>query len=277
MKRFPLGLVLLSSAALGESCWVTCPESSSPNNTCSFIGPDRVEDASAPFGAMLQRSMLARPSAQTFAAWDALRERYQRAHETAPDTVDQALLAMRFAGSVTLARSSEAQAGFARAAARASAIARAGRAPTAIDMHALHALVAPGHQPGTLRGPSQQARAGHDTQRDYLPGALVAEAVEDTFELLGSPRARTLEAPELAALVDQRLISAHPYVDGNGRVARLVADSILERDGFPPVVVSSSAALHWKRASAVDARAHIDRITDGIRRSVEIAEAVSRA
>ena len=42
---------------------------------------------------------------------------------------------------------------------------------------------------------------------------------------------------ELAAYVHNRLVSIHPFTDGNGRTARLMMNWILTRSKFPPVIV----------------------------------------
>jgi len=41
----------------------------------------------------------------------------------------------------------------------------------------------------------------------------------------------------LAALAHHRLVKIHPFVDGNGRIARLVMNLILMQNGYPPTVI----------------------------------------
>ena len=41
----------------------------------------------------------------------------------------------------------------------------------------------------------------------------------------------------LAALAHHRLVAIHPFIDGNGRTARLVMNLILMRAGYPPTVI----------------------------------------
>jgi len=38
-----------------------------------------------------------------------------------------------------------------------------------------------------------------------------------------------------AVEASQRLVSIHPFEDGNGRTARLLADWLLQRSGLPPL------------------------------------------
>jgi Fic family protein len=42
---------------------------------------------------------------------------------------------------------------------------------------------------------------------------------------------------ELAALAHYKLVYVHPFVDGNGRTARLLMNFILMQAGFPPVII----------------------------------------
>lgn len=47
----------------------------------------------------------------------------------------------------------------------------------------------------------------------------------------------TLHPLELAALAHHRLVSIHPFLDGNGRTARLVMNLLLMRQGYPPTII----------------------------------------
>jgi Fic family protein len=46
-----------------------------------------------------------------------------------------------------------------------------------------------------------------------------------------------LESVEFAALAHFKLVDIHPFVDGNGRTARLLTNLFLMRHGFPPAVI----------------------------------------
>ena len=43
--------------------------------------------------------------------------------------------------------------------------------------------------------------------------------------------------PELAAAIHYRLVMIHPFIDGNGRVARLLMNLILMKNGYPPAII----------------------------------------
>lgn len=51
---------------------------------------------------------------------------------------------------------------------------------------------------------------------------------------------KKLNPVEYAALAHFKLVDIHPFVDGNGRTARLLMNLILMRDDFPPTVILNS-------------------------------------
>nr|CAB3246148.1 adenosine monophosphate-protein transferase FICD-like [Phallusia mammillata] len=64
------------------------------------------------------------------------------------------------------------------------------------------------------------------------------ELLMDQFEdWLNSPDVIDLHPVEYAAIAHYRLVYIHPFVDGNGRTARLLMNFILMQNGFPPVSV----------------------------------------
>ena len=53
---------------------------------------------------------------------------------------------------------------------------------------------------------------------------------------------------EYAAMAHYRIAHIHPYVDGNGRVARLLMNLILIRDGYPPAIILNNDRKKYYRA-----------------------------
>lgn len=49
----------------------------------------------------------------------------------------------------------------------------------------------------------------------------------------------TMHPVELAAEMHERLVTIHPFIDGNGRTARLVMNLILMRNGYPITILDS--------------------------------------
>ncbi len=72
-------------------------------------------------------------------------------------------------------------------------------------------------------------------------------------------RAATMTPVELAALFHYRYIRIHPFEDGNGRIARLLANYILLRHRYPMVVVRSR-----KKKEYLDALRATDKLVGNI-------------
>lgn len=49
--------------------------------------------------------------------------------------------------------------------------------------------------------------------------------------------ASALPSVDRAALAHHRLVAIHPFIDGNGRTARLVMNLLSMRDGYPPAII----------------------------------------
>jgi len=65
------------------------------------------------------------------------------------------------------------------------------------------------------------------------PPYLVKEEMERLVEFINKNLER-LHPVELAAVAHQMLAKIHPFLDGNGRTARLLSNLILMRYGYPP-------------------------------------------
>ena len=79
----------------------------------------------------------------------------------------------------------------------------------------------------------------------------MADFVEWLNRELSAP---TLHPVELAAVAHHRFVLIHPFDDGNGRVARLIANYILRRAGFPLLVVKSAEkTAYFAALGAADA------------------------
>lgn len=111
------------------------------------------------------------------------------------------------------------------------------RAPLTEDLtRRLHALV----EKGPRARPSPY-RDGQNVIRDSATGAIVylPPEAKDVPALMASlvdwvKRAEKegLPAPVIAGLLHHQFVTIHPYYDGNGRTARLLATFILRRGGF---------------------------------------------
>lgn len=55
---------------------------------------------------------------------------------------------------------------------------------------------------------------------------------------------------ERAALAHHRLAAIHPFIDGNGRTARLMMNLLLLRDGYPPTIILRANRQQYYRVLA---------------------------
>ena len=77
------------------------------------------------------------------------------------------------------------------------------------------------------------------TGSDFVPPDAIAVPglMADMVAWLNSDEATKLHPVERAALAHFRLVDVHPFVDGNGRTARLLMNLFLMRAGYPPAIV----------------------------------------
>lgn len=71
---------------------------------------------------------------------------------------------------------------------------------------------------------------------DYTPpnAVKVPERMEEVYRLLN---VRVGEPIETAASIHQKFVDIHPFIDGNGRTARLLFNLYLMRNGYPPAII----------------------------------------
>jgi Fic family protein len=59
-----------------------------------------------------------------------------------------------------------------------------------------------------------------------------------------------MEPVALAALAHHRLVAIHPFIDGNGRTARLIMNLVLLRVGYPPAIIARANRRQYYRSLA---------------------------
>lgn len=100
----------------------------------------------------------------------------------------------------------------------------------------LHAIVDKGK-----RAKPSEYRAGQNVIRDsqsggvvYLPPEAkdVSLLMAEMVRWVQKAQKENIPVPIIAALVHYQFVTIHPYYDGNGRTARLLATFILQRDGY---------------------------------------------
>lgn len=104
------------------------------------------------------------------------------------------------------------------------------------------------------------------------PNAVkVPQLMKDFYKILNSKG----EPIEIAAQIHQKFVDIHPFIDGNGRTARLLVNLYLMRNGYPPIIVLKverkkyiSSIMKWQlHGSSED---FINFIAKSVERSLDI-------
>ena len=74
---------------------------------------------------------------------------------------------------------------------------------------------------------------------------------------------------ERAALAHHKLVSIHPFIDGNGRTARLVMNLLLMRQGYPPTIILKVNRQQYYRVLAQADHNNEAPLTNFVGRAVE--------
>jgi len=93
--------------------------------------------------------------------------------------------------------------------------------------------------------PVRIAGTGHPPPEPWQVESLMGE----WGDWLDGP-AQALFPVERAALAHHRLVAIHPFIDGNGRTARLVMNLLLMRDGYPPTIIMRADRGQYYRVLA---------------------------
>src|SRR5690606_18833767 len=80
---------------------------------------------------------------------------------------------------------------------------------------------------------------------------LVAKEMESLFLWYDENRQK-LHPIELSAEMHERLVTIHPFIDGNGRTARLLMNLILLQNGFPIAILKGGADSRLKYYKALE-------------------------
>lgn len=100
----------------------------------------------------------------------------------------------------------------------------------------------------------------------------VPDLMKEVYRLLN---VRSAEAIETAAQVHQMFVDVHPFIDGNGRTARLLLNLYLMRNGYPPVILLRAERKKYINA-IVQAQLHgnngpfVNFVASAVERSLDI-------
>jgi Fic family protein len=78
-----------------------------------------------------------------------------------------------------------------------------------------------------------------------------------------------LSVAELAAWAHYKIVHIHPFIDGNGRTARLLMNLILIQNGYPPAVILNVDRQKYYRVLKEADREKYDGFINFIGRSIE--------
>ncbi len=102
----------------------------------------------------------------------------------------------------------------------------------------------------------------------------VPSMMYDFARWLESDVAKALHVVEFAALAHFKLVNIHPFVDGNGRTARLLMNLILIRAGFPSAIIQmKTRALYYealRQADANNPQDFIALVADAVEQSLNM-------
>jgi cell filamentation protein, protein adenylyltransferase len=114
------------------------------------------------------------------------------------------------------------------------------------DVRNLHALVMKRSDPEIAGAYATSSRyVNTDSGRHGFPSPAEIPALMGDFTAWLGAAAAT---PEAAFAAHRRLVGIHPFIDGNGRTARLLMNLLLIRGGYPPVAVRPEDRLAYLHA-----------------------------
>ncbi len=113
--------------------------------------------------------------------------------------------------------------------------------------------------------PVRIAGAAHEPP----PAREVPARMTDWADWLAAQVSAGAEPVELAAVAHHRLVSIHPFLDGNGRTARLVMNLVLLRTGYPPAIIARANRAQYYRALAAADRGDDVPLANLVGRAVE--------
>ena len=104
---------------------------------------------------------------------------------------------------------------------------------------------------------------------------LVPKQMEDLF-LWYNENKDHLHPIELSAEMHERLVTIHPFIDGNGRTSRLLMNLILLQNGFPIAILKGDVKNRLKYFQALetaqienDKQPFLDLIKENVRETME--------
>jgi Fic family protein len=129
---------------------------------------------------------------------------------------------------------------------------RSSRPVLEIDIRQLHKFTLPNERhAGSYK--KQQVSIGGSS----VTPSMVLDVEEHVRQLVEWLNNTTVAPPLASAVVHSWLTIIHPFEDGNGRMARLLANIVLLKSGWPPLIIRASDRLQY-----LDTLSHSDEAGD---------------
>jgi len=101
------------------------------------------------------------------------------------------------------------------------------------------------------------------------PSAIKIQRLMNEFFEWYYENKKKLSVTELAAWVHYKMVYIHPFIDGNGRTARLIMNLILIQNGYPPAVILNVDRQKYYRTLKDADREKYNSFINFIGRSIE--------
>lgn len=101
------------------------------------------------------------------------------------------------------------------------------------------------------------------------PPAWKIPPLMDDWATWLTAEANQLDTVSLAAIAHHKLVAIHPFIDGNGRTARLIMNVILMRAGYPPAIIATASRLQYYRVLSQADNGNLAPIVNFVGRAVE--------
>lgn len=111
------------------------------------------------------------------------------------------------------------------------------------DILDIHAIILHGIDDDNA-GRYRNCRVRISGSQSVLPNPLKVPMLMEEFSAwLISPH--DMHAVEFAGLAHYKLVTIHPFIDGNGRTARLLMNLLLMMHGYPPAIIDNNDRLAY--------------------------------
>ena len=106
----------------------------------------------------------------------------------------------------------------------------------------------------------------------YPAHYLTPQLMKDFMDWLNSETAQNLHPVEYATVAHYRLVSIHPFRDGNGRTGRLLMNLLLLRGGYPIVIISNQ-----QRNDYINAIAYGQKNSDDVIQLIDLVASATKS